>query len=920
MEDTSNLSSISDSTIFLHDGVLRSLNLSSLKEFDQQYGSKFHDALTISSVDQMEELMAVGLSTTSAPSSGNHHNTGNATSKGSPNSTATDLLSRKILKLATLHVQSIGLHHRYQWHVLERAWRYKLTRAQEKSDDILTDLKSSDPLQSGNDPSTNNRLGFKLSLCLLVPMLELYSQDNNSVALSALQLLFSELSSVPIGSLNQESSNSLEKLEDLLGRWAANPSDSFQCSGPSAMIALCCARGAISSFAKTILMLENLECPMRPLPVAPILRKLNDSRQQIGKPCGFMGDKLLITWPYDDRLLSDAIQSGRPLGLKSHPSLEQLLAQLAEEKGSQDENQSATQPTRPTVPPRLNVANPNVNLPITIVTGNGNSSPVEEINKHFVATDGTFLYVTGPNGKGLAKMGSGLKGSVQGWVYSNNLSLKCGFLAFADGLLISRIVDLDHLENNQKTVQNKLVLGVIINPDTLTPEKLLLVDEDTPDQNRLTLAMVSDGSLLYFVRAEIPTSSQTTPARDPTSTQSGNDSNSQTPIQVWLDVYGISHSSGSNAIAIPKSIRVPLNRSPDDNPTGNANPIPPNPDGANRIILSVNEERGANATTIRRTRSVRITPATPLSSSAPAASSPADQNTSMNLTLRQLQHSLFFTCGNYLTVVVSNNVNFGLIGGGSPSSPPPPPPTNALGPFPGAVTTGRQYAPVISSNCSKSAGIQIHFSLQQLSSFPVSTKQDLNNLPADSSFFHGAIIPEMGAAYDHINNVIWTVSGSLLDCWKNPGNIPPWKQNQMLLLGNTTNDLISVDGPTGQDADVKTVTNVMLRHMAIMANHFLLGGDVREDANIRFFEGGDGASNTAEVLKTLLELLCKYRESFEGSELTALFLVLQATVSQARRKGQRYVEQDVKLKKELNNVQALVFCLLNDDDAVERFR
>lgn len=125
-ESSSHLATISPSTIFLHDGVLRSLQLSTLKEFEQQYSFLFHDALSMSSVDQIEELMAIGLSSTT----GGHTKAGNTTKKGQDNlSPSTEQLSRKILKLSTLHIQSIGLHHRYQWHVLERVWQYKNARA-----------------------------------------------------------------------------------------------------------------------------------------------------------------------------------------------------------------------------------------------------------------------------------------------------------------------------------------------------------------------------------------------------------------------------------------------------------------------------------------------------------------------------------------------------------------------------------------------------------------------------------------------------------------------------------------------------------------------------------------------------------------------------------------------------------------------
>lgn len=889
-EDGSNYSSISSATVFLHDGVLRSISVKGLKDFESR--TKFQDALTLSSVNQMEELITIGLATNAASN--------------------TSDLSKKILQLSTLHVQSVGLHHRYQWHVLEKAWRHQHQKSQEKE-------KSQSPQEDNrvSQEKPQGQFGFKLSLCLLVPMIEMFATSHSPVAISSLQLILDELSPVPVASLRNDTSISLDKLENLLLQWASNSDPAYQTSGPAAMIAVVCARGTVSSFAKTILMLENLTAPLRSLPVAGILRKLNNSRNAIAKPCAIHSDKHVISWPYDDRLSLLAFQAGVPLGTMVHPTL--ISAMEQEEPGPSTAQILRLQP--PSTSPRSPTTT-------TATTSNRTSSPAqssnyqEELHRHFVATDGKFLFCTGPDGNGLSKVGTGVGGTLQAWVYHCDIHLSCGFLAFSNDILISRPLDLD-----DRKVSGHHIIGVTIDPLTLKPEKVIIL-EKTPDTEEffqkpvLTLGMTSDGQFLYLIRAELPPLSPTPHSgRDATPGQLETPPNSPV-ISVFLDILQVTQDpEATYAIAKPKYLHIPLIYSPNDpeKVSGSAPPAPPSEDlrPTNDTVVS----------TVRRSRSVRMSaqgPPPPPPPPPPAAPGSLESLiTSLNLSVKQLQSSFYFTCGNFLTIVTGTSIHYLSASGLN------------LGPSLTAAMsiTNRQYCPVMSSTCSKTIGTQLHFNLSNLSPetsrthLPASRQDFINGNP-DSSFFHGALIPEVAATYDPVNNLIWTCNGVYADSWRNSGHIPPWKMSQLLPFPNSTNQDISVfpKGSGAGNADVKTVINCLLRHIGIMANHFNTGD--KQDANIGFDEMlpstqesssqsfAEEEATTGSVLKTLINLVLKYRGHFEGPELTSIILALRAIASQVKAP----LEADSELYKDLYDVQVMILCLLNDPGAVKKFQ
>ena len=188
-------------------------------------------------------------------------------------------------------------------------------------------------------------------------------------------------------SLSKEFQKPLDHLEDLLEHWIAEQGEGFQPMGPSTMIGLCCARGIVSSFLKTVQILQNM-LPSTKLPVRKVLRKLCDMKVRVGLPCAILGSNHVKTIPYDDKLIPE-IDTGTgtlPRDVNTEPETDQELLGSA--------------------------------------------------NWHVMATDGSFVYVSGGKGKGLSKVGTGHHGTIQGYVYNLNHSISTDFLAFGNNMLV----------------------------------------------------------------------------------------------------------------------------------------------------------------------------------------------------------------------------------------------------------------------------------------------------------------------------------------------------------------------------------------------------------------------------------------------------------------------------------------------------
>lgn len=214
------------------------------------------------------------------------------------------------------------------------------------------------------------------------------------MAAETAKLLLSMLLELPGLSLSSaEFQAPLDQLEILFEQWIKEQGHEFEELGFSVMIALCCARGSLTSILKTVILLEEREDKDTLLPVRKILESLSSLETRIGKPCKISRSRHLKCFGYDDQL--------EPMGA-------QKLGHTLSAPNS-NENES-------------------------------NQSPIPDpvANWHGLATDGIYLYVSGSRGKGLSKIGTGFNGSLQGYVYNENSELHTDFIAYGNGILVGR--------------------------------------------------------------------------------------------------------------------------------------------------------------------------------------------------------------------------------------------------------------------------------------------------------------------------------------------------------------------------------------------------------------------------------------------------------------------------------------------------
>ncbi|XP_077866440.1 putative E3 ubiquitin-protein ligase HECTD4 [Saccoglossus kowalevskii] len=289
----------------------------------------------------------------------------------------------------------------------------------------------------------------RVSLLLTFPLLKSQSRLDPSLCGTTAKLLLTCLKDCAPLSLTKEPSDCLNGLENLLCSWlgedisiedAATPTLGVeqQANAAAALVALACARGSMKSFIHTVHLLQKLESSIESLPVGDVLHQLLQLEGGQGMPSSLVGSKHVVCWGFED-MLSDA------------------------EKSLDDKDKEMEQ---------------------------GRS----------ITCDGKFLYTTNSTGKGLSKIGSGLHGTLRGYVYARNSDLETGFVAYGDQYLIHRKVEYDI---------RPAQLCDIIDPSTLkvkctinTPNATLIPDH----ANFVTINLCSDGTYYYWLWLPLPLS------------------------------------------------------------------------------------------------------------------------------------------------------------------------------------------------------------------------------------------------------------------------------------------------------------------------------------------------------------------------------------------------------------------------------
>ncbi|XP_063396384.1 probable E3 ubiquitin-protein ligase HECTD4 [Mytilus trossulus] len=308
------------------------------------------------------------------------------------------------------------------------------------SEETLNILKKQGLLKEPEQASFSTRI----SVLLVLPLLQSQSRIDPKLCGVTAQLLLDCLRDCPPISLAKEPGDCLRGLENLLCSWLLEEKDKDalvlvtdvqqRTSTAAALVALASARGHLKTFIHTIHLLQSLS-DLQSLPVSDILVKLLETEGGQGPPPGLSGNKHVLCWALEDMLA----------GPEKEPK-----------EKEKDKNKDSDA---------------------------GRS----------VACDGKFLYTTNTQGKGVAKIGTGLRGTLRGYVYSRNFDVNVGRLAYGSGSLLCRPQSFDtEIDINS--------LCQVLHPNTLQVIKTIPKPEDYSKENpQTTVGFCSDGTYFYWI-------------------------------------------------------------------------------------------------------------------------------------------------------------------------------------------------------------------------------------------------------------------------------------------------------------------------------------------------------------------------------------------------------------------------------------
>ncbi|KAK7087914.1 probable E3 ubiquitin-protein ligase HECTD4 isoform X2 [Littorina saxatilis] len=420
--DTSQWLSITEETLFLHDGLLRVTDLVELPQDIENVGGSENEVVSFDS-KHPEELSAKLLAVC-----------------GTQNNAFNKLLEYRLNALK-------GLWKTHRHLAKEEQIEKESPVSQEETIHLL---KKQGLLKDPEQASFSTRI----SLLLILPLLQSQSKADPELCGVTAGVLLNCLKDCAPLSLTKEPSDCLKGLESLLCSWLGEKFADGKTStnkvhdktqrenAASALVALACARGHLQTFIHTVHLLQGL-LDLESLPVVDILTHLLATEGGPGQPSAVLGSKHLISWGFEDQLALSA--QGTEHTVKE-----------AKEAAEKEKDKDAD-------------------------TGRS------------VATDGSFLFISGGGSPGIAKIGTGLHGTLRGFVYNKNLEVSAGRVAYGNGLLLLRPL----LYDQESEVNN---LCQVIDSNTLQPKKTIPKPQWMLEGGPCTtLAFCSDGSYFYWV-------------------------------------------------------------------------------------------------------------------------------------------------------------------------------------------------------------------------------------------------------------------------------------------------------------------------------------------------------------------------------------------------------------------------------------
>ncbi|XP_036132418.1 probable E3 ubiquitin-protein ligase HECTD4 isoform X13 [Molossus molossus] len=417
-------------------------------------------------------------------------------------------------------------------------------------EETLALLKRQGLLQQPEQAPFTSRMG----LLLVFPLIQSQSRTDPSLCNITAEVLLNCLRDCQPLSLTKEPADCLNGIETLLCSWLEETSDTGRHiphkqkeNAAAALVALACARGSLKTFVHTVHLLQK-QTDLGSLPVADVLYRLLLLEGGPGSPSCLLGGKHIVSWGYED-----------------------MLPAPDSNTGSSSENKDA------------------------------------DLGRCLTA-DGLYLYTTNSVGRGVSKLGSGLHGTLRGFVYCRNEELEPGWLAYGSGSLLHRPVSFDNKPHS---------LFQVIDHNTLQVCQMVPMPANhlPVGSTMSTVHLSSDGTYFYWIWS---------PASLNEKTPKGH--------SVFMDIF---------ELVVENGVYV-------------ANPL------QERTILMRKEGESAksiNEMLLSRLSRYRASPSATLAALTGSTISNTlkeDQaaNTSCGLPLKMLRKTPIYTCGTYLVMLV----------------------------------------------------------------------------------------------------------------------------------------------------------------------------------------------------------------------------------------------------------------------------
>ncbi|XP_039627266.1 probable E3 ubiquitin-protein ligase HECTD4 [Polypterus senegalus] len=418
-------------------------------------------------------------------------------------------------------------------------------------EETLALLKRQGLLQQPEQAPFTSRMG----LLLIFPLIQSQSRTDPSLCNITAEVLLSCLRDCQPLSLTKEPTDCLNGLESLLCSWLEDPNRSglqiplkHKENSAAALVALACARGSLKTLIHTVHLLQK-QTDLGYLPVADVLYRLLLLEGGPGSPSCLLGGKHVVSWGFEDML-------------------------------STPDNSSS-----------------------------GSESKDADLGR-CLATDGLYLYTTNSYGKGISKLGSGLQGTLRGFVYCRNEELEAGWIAFSNCRLLHRPASFDNKPHYLFQIIDQFTLQVC----QIVP---MPANHFPVGSTMTTIHLCSDGTYVYWIWS---------PAGLNEKTPKGH--------SVFMDIFELLAQNGVTA-ANPLHERIILMKK-----EGESSKC------LNELLLSrMSRFRASHSATLAALTGSTITNTLKEDQSA--------VNTSCGLPLKTLRRTPMYTCGTYLVMLVS---------------------------------------------------------------------------------------------------------------------------------------------------------------------------------------------------------------------------------------------------------------------------